>query len=175
MKSVAHQKDWLIDDGVHEGKIALECPPGRATSETVACFIEAFGYDPEGYRNRSIRFVIDEYFRYCGAGGKITVLEFDRSFSGLEGCRDFLHLWLDRFHKHQTAAARGAKKRLPKIKFPKWYLALSDDDKRLFRRDFEGANYQSVEAIAAAYGTSRAGIYRVARKLKLTRPGFEKE
>ena len=174
-RSPKHQKDWLSDAGVPKAKMDTSCPPGREGSETVTCYMDVFGLDPEGSGRRSIRFAIDEYLHYAGNGGSITILEFNKTFSGLDGVRSFLHMWLDRRHKDQTYGARKARGSKPKLKYPKFYTDLSDQQKAKFKQDFEGTTFSSVDEIAKAYGVSRLSIYRTTRKLNLKRPSIGNE
>ncbi len=169
-RSVDEQKEWLSDEGVAEKRMSFSAPPGRARSTTYACYIAAFGHDPEGKKRRSIRFAIEEYVRYTQEGARLHVLEFDRTYQGVEGFRDFLFDWLDRVGKQQTSKARKTRRRQKKDPFPRFYRALSPAEKRKFAREFQNWTFKGVPDMAHAYGTSEPSIWRAARVLNLTRP-----
>ncbi len=93
-------------------------------------------------------------------------IETGTEYNGCGGMAQLVEDFFNAKRKLQTANARRAKKKKPKLGFPKFYIGLSDEERHEFTVN---AGLLSWAELAQRYGTSRASARRAAIKLGITK------
>lgn len=159
------QRRILAEAGVEPGVMfPMGEPVGREGDVVVMTTLAGLGDDPAKKRPRNALYLAERFGALDAQGVGLALADegdgITKEYRGVQGLVELIRDWLLTVRQHQTAAAasavRGKRRR---SKFPKFYAALSDAERKRFLRDFGGDDV-AVSDLEARYGVERTTLYR---------------